>query len=143
MMAKAHTTLSVDPELLQLAKEERLVLSKIFDAALREALGATEKTDLKKFRLQRMAEIKTAELEDIKKELDDIGVQKIVVAESKSDKIMWDNDLIAKEDAAISAMSLEDFNRVINFRQKLLNGKLNKKLTFMEYKNKFEKLIKN
>lgn len=142
MMVKTHTTVSVDPDLLQLAKEEGIILSKIFGDALRDAVGASENTNLKQFRLQRMAEIKSMELEEINNELNDISFRtKKMQTKIESDK-EWDDNLIKKEEVFISTLTLEDFNSVSEWRNKILNKRLNKKFTYQNYILRFEKLIK-
>lgn len=143
-MPKTHTTLSIDSVLLDRAKNQNIVLSHIFEVALKQALGMTKKTDIRVLQLKEMQRHKLTELEIIKKELVTITNEKNKSKKKKKEDITWDEKQFQREKEFMLKphITREVFNSVRQHRCKCLNSTLNHKLSLEEYVLKFEKFIK-
>jgi len=71
-MGRRHTTLVIDEDVIELAKAKGINMSRFFENALRNKLGITLGTDVRRFRIEKEIEIKSRETDALKDELNNI-----------------------------------------------------------------------
>lgn len=134
-MRTARVNLSIDPDLKYLAQLKGLNLSEVLDGRLREMMDVTPREAEKKV-LVLKKEILLTELEEIDNKIKKKGGASVEVSE-------WDRNHFETEIKRVEGLTKQEFMEVSEWKCKVINKVLNKKLTYQQYLGKFTKHIKD